>query len=160
MNTDKMEKIYENIGENLNEIIPEEWSRVVLYSEVSKHSSTTYFYFYPKNSNELIYSLDIEDNYDIDEDALEELFDSLDMELKSLYHEFKSNKQKPWTNLTLELKSDGEFNIDYDYSDLSDSDDYEQQIIWKYEKLGIYPDKNSTRDVNIIETYKKLKQSI
>ena len=83
--------------------------------------------------------------------------DCLEKYLEELWIAFKENKQQQWTNLTLYLSSDGEFEIEYDYTDLNNSDGYEQQVIWKYEKLGIYPAKDRTRDINIIEKYKRSK---
>ena len=152
-----MENLYRKIANKLNNIIPEKWDKIFLYSEITQWDNRTYFYYYTKEGNKLIYSLDIEDIYDIDEDELEDEMDCLEKYLEELWIAFKENKQQQWTNLTLYLSSDGEFEIEYDYTDLNNSDGYEQQVIWKYEKLGIYPAKDRTRDINIIKKYKRSK---
>ncbi|MCA0172891.1 immunity protein YezG family protein, partial [Bacillus sp. RAR_GA_16] len=73
--------------------------------------------------------------------------------------EFKNQKQQPWTNLTLELTSNGKFNIEYDYEDLSNEDSYKQQVIWEYENLGKMPNENRERDLTIIKKYTKASNS-
>ena len=60
MNTERMEELYQSIGQQLNTIIPEDWDKVLLYSEVTEWSNRTYFYYYALNKNNPVYSLDIE----------------------------------------------------------------------------------------------------
>jgi len=155
METQVMEEVYEKIANRVNEMIPEEWEKVALYAEVSEYASSVYFYYYPTVKDTPIYSLDIVDIFEIDEDE----FDKMNMELfeyfEELREEFKRNEQEPWTNLTLMLESDGKFNIEYDYTDLSEADDYEQQIIWEYLHLGMQPSPDRKRDVQIIQDYLK-----
>ncbi|WP_257350206.1 antitoxin YezG family protein [Pseudalkalibacillus decolorationis] len=57
------------------------------------------------------------------------------------------------------LLSPNDFNIDYNYEDLSEVDSYEQQIIWEYKNLGIKT--KGKRPQAIIEKYiaENLKQS-
>ena len=50
----------------------------------------------------------------------------------------------PWREI--HLNNSGEFNIDYGYEDLSQVDSYEQQIIWKYNHLGIIPASRRAKD--------------
>ncbi|MGG0790440.1 immunity protein YezG family protein [Peribacillus simplex] len=159
MNKEKMEQLYQNIGRQLNFIIPESWDKVLLYSEVTEWSNRTYFYYYPDNKETPIYSLDIEDMDNVNEDEVNRQLHQLYESLRELWDEFKNQKQEQWTNLTLELTSNGKFNIDYNYRNLENDDSYEQQVIWEYEKLGIMPKANRKRDFKIIEEYKKIKNT-
>ncbi|MDF2068560.1 immunity protein YezG family protein [Bacillus sp. Cr_A10] len=155
MNKEKMEQLYQKIGQHLNFIIPESWDKVLLYSEVTEWSNRTYFYYYPHKKETPIYSLDIEDMDNINEGEFNRQLHQLYEYLKELWFEFKNQKQEQWTNLTFELTSNGKFNIDYNYRNLENDDSYEQQVIWGYEKLGIIPNENRQRDFKIIEEYKK-----
>jgi len=67
MNTENFESIYQKVAMQLNIIIPELWGKVIVYSEVDEYSDSTVFFYYPKNKQEPIYSLDIEDMEGIDE---------------------------------------------------------------------------------------------
>jgi hypothetical protein len=44
---DQLGKIYQQIGETIVEMIPEEWEKVYLYAEVSEGFSYVYFYYCP-----------------------------------------------------------------------------------------------------------------
>ncbi|TCP31233.1 uncharacterized protein DUF600 [Scopulibacillus darangshiensis] len=74
-----------------------------------------------------------------DDDYDQLWYDLLDL-LQDLWNEFKLNAEGPWSNLTLILDNEGNFNIDYNYDDLSEVDPHEQQIIWEYNVLGFKPD--------------------
>jgi uncharacterized protein (TIGR01741 family) len=153
METNVMEDIYGRIANILNEMIPEDWDRVYLYAQVSEGVQSFYFHYYPQGQNSTVYSPDIVDIFDIDEDSMDTLVLELCNCCKELLEEFKRNKQDLWTNFTLILESIGKFKIDYDYTDLSQIDDYERQIIWEYQNLGIKPPSERKRDVKILQNY-------
>lgn len=155
MNKENIEELYQKIGQQLNLIIPETWDKVLLYSEVTEWSNRTYFYYYPHNNEMPTYSLDIEDMDEVSEDEVNQKLHQLYEYLRELWNEFKNQKQEQWTNLTLELTSNGKFEIDYNYENLENEDSYEQQVIWEYKKLGMMPNKNRQRDYKIIEEYIK-----
>ena len=155
MNKEKMEQLYQKIGQQLNLIIPEAWDKVLLYSEVTEWSNRTYFYYYPHKQETPVYSLDIEDTENVNEDEVNRNLHQLYEYLRELWSEFKNQKQEQWTNLTFELTASGKFNVDYSYKNLENEDSYEQQVIWEYEKLGIIPNENRKRDFKIIEKYKR-----
>jgi uncharacterized protein (TIGR01741 family) len=157
MDNIKMELIYNDIAEKTSSIIPVEWKRAIIYSEIEDESNQTYFYF-TTASDKLIYCLDIPELFDIEIDKFDELMFALEDSLEKLHKEFNIEGLKEWTSITFSINSDGQFNIEYGYNDLKEQDSYEQQIIWKYEKLGIYPDEKNKRDIEIIENHKKGKR--
>ncbi|NMM64565.1 DUF600 family protein [Clostridium sp. P21] len=152
-------KIYNMIENKLEEIIPVEWEKIILYAEVTEDLVISYFYFYESNKREPVYSLDIDEEYNLDDEEVEELSDELDECLRELWKVFLLEKQKQWTNITMYINNKREFNIDYDYNDIRNEDPYKQHIIWRYEKLGLYPVKERERDVRIIEDYINVKRS-
>ncbi|WP_077912449.1 immunity protein YezG family protein [Paenilisteria weihenstephanensis] len=44
MSNENVNSLYQEIATELNMIIPEQWSEVLLYSEVEEHSDATFFY--------------------------------------------------------------------------------------------------------------------
>ncbi len=136
---DKLYEIYSKIADILNETIPEDWDRVLLYGEVNEDMRTAYFNYYPVGKKEPVYSHDIPELFDISEDEYDELWTQLLDNLSELWNEFKNNDQEQWTNLTFILESDGKLKIDYDYTDLSETSPRKQHIIWDYKYLGIVP---------------------
>lgn len=149
-----MEELYLKIGKKINEMIPEKWKEAYIYANIDEHySSTIYFYYYSKEDKEYVYSLDIEDIFEIDEKAFKKTEDELEEYFIELKDEFKKNNQEVWTNLTMYLREDGEFKIEYDYKEILDM--YEEHIIWEYKYLGIEPEDKTKRPYKIIENYKK-----
>lgn len=150
---ERLNEIYGKIANTLNETIPENWDKVYVYGEILEDVQKGFFNYYPISSKESVYSHNIPDLFDIDEDEYDELWYQLLDNLTELWNEFKNNGQEPWTNLTFILESTGKFKIDYDYTDLSDADDSERHLIWDYKYLGIMPEDDD--DKKIIEEYLK-----
>lgn len=137
MNTFKMENLYQEIANTVNEMIPEDWERVLIYAEVWEGYETVYFYYYPANSEKPIYSLDIPKIFDVDKLKHDELEDQLYHYFEELWREYKIQGQEPWTSVTFILESTGKFKMDYTCEDLSQMDPVEQHKKWKEKYLGL-----------------------
>ena len=97
----------------------------------------------------------------IDDDELDRQLNILYNIFRELWEEFKINKQEAWTHLTFELYSTGKFDVEFDYTVLEEENNYnhyERLIIWKYKKLGIFPDEKRKSDVELIREYIKTKK--
>jgi uncharacterized protein (TIGR01741 family) len=146
-------KIYQQIGETIVEMIPEEWEKVYLYAEVSEGFSYVYFYYYPVNHSSPVYFLDIPEKFHISDTEFDEIKHQLFEEFVKLWDTFKKHDQEPWTNLTLYLDSSGKIKIHFDYEDLSDANPLHRRIIWKYRYLGMIPEEQEDRE--FLEEYLK-----
>ncbi len=157
METKRMNEIYAIIANKVNDMIPEEWENVWLYAEVLEDASEVYFYFEPSGSENIVYSHDIPDIYNVDEDVYDDLLFELIDVIGELYLEFKNNNEIMWSNLTFKLEKSGGFNINFNYEDVLNSEftSGERQIIWEYEVLGIEPDEE---DKEMLNRYLMLKE--
>ena len=45
METSKMGKLYQEIADKVDSMIPEEWTKVYLYGEILNDSRTVYFFY-------------------------------------------------------------------------------------------------------------------
>lgn len=151
METKGMEEIYLKAANILNEMIPEPWKKIYLYAEVSEDSRQVYYYYFPFEEDVPVYNLDIVKKFDVEEQKYEDLEDELYDCFTYLWEEFGEQNQEKWTNLTFKLEHTGEFDIDYNYDDLSEADSYEQQIIWEYKNMGLITEGN--RPKKIIDKY-------
>ncbi|MBD8035070.1 DUF600 family protein [Solibacillus sp. Sa1YVA6] len=151
MDENKLNSIYQNIAQIVVETIPEEWSKVLIYGEITEDTGNTFFFYYPINNNSPIHSHNIPNMFGIEKEEYKERWRILLNSLEELWYEFKNNNQEPWTNLTFIFNSEGELKIDYDYEDLSEANDYERRIIWKYEYLGLIPEDED--DQEFLESY-------
>ncbi|MDY0406306.1 DUF600 family protein [Virgibacillus sp. 179-BFC.A HS] len=87
METRTMEQIYQQIANILIDIIPEDWEKVYVYAEVREGYKKVLFYYYPLNAEEPVYSLDIADIFNINEDE----FDKKEEQLYDCFTELKKN---------------------------------------------------------------------
>ncbi|MED4051225.1 antitoxin YezG family protein [Priestia megaterium] len=140
MNEEKVNKLYQDIANIVIETIPEACSKVYLYGEVVDGAQTAYFYYYPNNSDEIIYSHDIPEIFALNEEDYVKQWNKLLDCIQELWKVFTQDEnQKPWTSVTLIFNHKETFTIQFNYDDLSAADSHARKTIWKYEYLGILP---------------------
>lgn len=159
METEPSNEVYQEILNTINEIIPVEWKNVLLYAEILNDSREVYFFFNTNKQQEYIYSHDIPDIFEVDENIYDDLLINLQDSFKKMRDEFKINDQKTWTNLTLRLKNRNQFAIVFNYDDISNShyNTYQRMAIWEYGNLGILP--KNEEDRKIVLEFTKNKKS-
>ncbi|MBT2572523.1 TIGR01741 family protein [Bacillus sp. ISL-51] len=143
-----MQDLYQLIGEKLNDIIPDEWTKIYLYAEILDDSTMVLFHFKTPESNQIIYSQDIPSHYNVSKDIFKTLLRELRELFEELRTEHRNNNDDVWTNLTLTLDNSGEFQLDYNYDDIlaSELDGYERIAIWEYKNLGILPEDEDDKE--------------
>ena len=88
MSTQNLEEIYMKIAEQIDYMIPEKWSKIYAYSEVTQDVAKAYFYYYTERGDKQpIYSQNIPELFDIDENEF-------DMSLLQLVNCFKELRQE------------------------------------------------------------------
>jgi uncharacterized protein (TIGR01741 family) len=134
----KVEPIFQEIAQTVIDMIPEEWSKVYLYSEMEAEGGCIFFHYYPITDGKPVYSLNIPELFHVDEDEFEQLKDDLWEHVEGLWNEFKQSGHEPWSTLTMIIE-ERRFNIDFGYEDLSKGDSFERSLAWEYKYLGIVP---------------------
>lgn len=130
MESAKMDLIYSEIANILLAIIPEQWDKVLVYSEVREEYESMYFYYYPKDKSTPMYSLDIVDDFDVDEDFIEEKEIKLYDCFRSLWNEFKNEEQEQRTHLTFILDCKGKMKVDFYYDEVRGISPVEKRNQW------------------------------
>ncbi|AYV70489.1 antitoxin YezG family protein [Bacillus sp. PK3-056] len=135
METKQMEAIYQKVANILVEMIPEEWEKILLYAEVREGFSQVFFYYYPVNQEQPVYSLDIVDMFNIDKPLHRKLKQELYDCFEELWNEFMVQDQELWTSLTYILDNMGRMKLNYGYDDVSEISPDEKQDKWEAEYL-------------------------
>ena len=91
---ERLNEIYGKIADTLNDTIPEEWDKIYMYGEIGEGVREAFFYYYPSESNEPVYSHKIPEIFDISEDEYDKLWYQLLDNLTELWNEFKNNGQE------------------------------------------------------------------
>ncbi|MEC1586223.1 TIGR01741 family protein [Bacillus spizizenii] len=148
METQKMQDLYQLISQTLNDIISGEWTKIYLYAEVLNDSTMVLFHFKTPEKHQLIYSQDIPDQYNISIDVFKTLLREIRELFEELRIEHKKNNDQVWTNLTLTLESNGQFQLDYNDDDIlaSELDGYQRIALWEYKTLGILPEDEDDKE--------------
>nr|WP_318539756.1 immunity protein YezG family protein [Terribacillus saccharophilus] len=135
METKNMELMYQQIANTLVDMISEEWDKIYLYAEYREGYKKVFFYYYPENKSKPIYSLDIIDIFNIDEDDFDRLENELYTCFTNLWLEFSQQELDSWSHLTYILDSNGKMKINYGYDDLSEISPVEKQEKWESEYI-------------------------
>ncbi|MRN53043.1 antitoxin YezG family protein [Paenibacillus monticola] len=138
----RLNDLYRQIAETVNEMIPELWEKFYFYAQVSEDGGGTYFFYQPASNQEKYeYSLEIPNKYQVNEKKYRldkrKLF-SIAEEMREV---FKSENQELWYSFTLILERTGELKVHFDYTNWFDTDYSfsDQLIIWKYKYLSEIP---------------------
>ncbi|MCM3702387.1 immunity protein YezG family protein [Paenibacillus macerans] len=139
---EKLNALYKEIAETVDNMIPVEWNKFYFYAQVSESGGGTYFFYSPiSDPVKFEYSLKIPINYEINEkefDAGKGKLLSLAEEMKSIFAEYE---QDLWYSFTLSLERTGKLKVHFDYTNWFDTNYTfnNQMIIWKYKYLNEVP---------------------
>lgn len=156
MDEQKLIKYYGEIANTLDEIIPCEWEKIVLYVENTGSSGSAVFYFWDMQ-NQYYFSNSIPKRFNVDERQ----FLRKKMELysigKNMRKVFIEEGEEPWLYYVFTLNQDWTFNMRFGYELDLEIGDFERQIRWQYDELGIVSEGEYGQKV--LEDYLKEKNS-
>lgn len=147
---------YSKIANQLNCIIPGEWSMIVLYGEELGDNRTASFFFKTEESGEFIAGGKIPDIYKIDKNIYFRLVLELCEQIKELKDEFIRQGLQEWKSITFYLDKNFKFKAEYEYDIPIEVGSYERKIYWAYNKLGIIPKDDFEKQ--ILNEYLKQKE--
>ena len=139
-------KYYSELAGKLDEIIPCEWERIVLYAEETGDVSAASFYFFTSDS-QYYYSENIWEEFDVDEDDFDELKNQLMDITRKLWWEFKNAGEEAWSSFTFNLDKDFKFKMNYCYEKNDNLARMEKVLRWAYDELEIIPRDNYRRSL-------------
>lgn len=142
------EKIYQEVTDELLNVVPEWWIDLVLRCEIGEASYLIEYYAKNESGNYI-------KCYDLQEIGSVVLLRSF----KKIYEILKAERdnldeKEQWSNCTLIIKKDGTFKMDFDYTNLN-KDSYVHEAIWKYKYLGIMPSRENINAYEGVENYIK-----
>ena len=154
---DNLKKYYVKIANQLNNIIPIEWKKIIMYAEDLGDSSSVSFYFYTKEDDNIHHSGNIPEDFSVSRNIFRKLLRELRGTIKNLRNEFNKENEKLWYTLTFVLEEDWRFNVKFGYEIDKEISDFERQVIWAYNELGLVPKGEFGREV--LEEYLRNRDS-
>ena len=154
---ENLNKMYQEIANKINEMIPVEWERVYTMAYMNEESEEVFFNYTTPGSEELHYYTAIPKEHSVSKKIFDGLLDELYESFEKLRDLFKEENQEPWTSCEFDFNNEGKLNVSFDYIDWKKSEfgHLARVFYHQYKKSGILPEKEYA-----INKVKKVEQFI
>ena len=154
---ENLNKMYQEIANKINEMIPMEWERVYTMAYMNEESEEVFFNYTTPGSEELHYYTAIPKEHSVSKKIFDGLLDELYECFEKLRDLFKEENQEPWTSCEFDFNNEGKLNVSFDYIDWKKSEfgHLARVFYHQYKKSGILPEKEYA-----INKVKKVEQFI
>lgn len=150
----RLNDLYRQIAETVNEMIPENWVKFHFYAQVTEDGGGAFFFYLPAaNPERYEYSVEIPYKYEVDEKAFKTYKRRMFSLAEEMREVFLHNDHEPWYSFTMSLERTGKLRVHFDYTDWFNTDySYSDQVvIWKHKYLSEMPEDSRLR--TLIEKY-------
>lgn len=131
MDENIVKEMYEELAEKFKNIIPVEWDKIILMSEVEREVNSVYYCFYESETGELKEYTSLTKEYGVDRKRRMFYTGELSRVIKMLYDYSTKNEERKWTSITFIMEKDGAIKVDYGYEDLDETDEATRKALWK-----------------------------
>ena len=151
----ELNKLYNEIAQQVNDMIPIDWVNFYFNGEVREEEGGVFFFFTPKGEDQHVFSHYIPKFYSVDKRVynkdLQKLF-NLTVELQKVFTE---NNQEPWFSVALLVNDAGKLNVHFDYTNWHVSEFGPTNRIRYFEYKYI---KNNQIDLDLLERMKEFEE--
>lgn len=130
-----IESVYSEIANKIVEIIPFEWSKLLLFAEVEDGSNSIHYVIYEKETGDLKDSEALINQYCINREEEVRYVIQLSKLIRKLNKAFDEEGLEKWNLMTLILESTGKFKIDFEYSNFEESTEITRREAWERKYL-------------------------
>ncbi|EOD3844931.1 TIGR01741 family protein [Staphylococcus aureus] len=154
---EKLSKIYNEIANEISNMIPVEWEKVYTMAYIDDGGGEVFFNYTKPGSDDLNYYTDIPKEYNISV----QVFDGLWMDLYDLFEELRDlfkEDLEPWTSCEFDFTREGKLKVSFDYIDWinTEFDQLGRENYYMYKKFGVIPEMEyEMEEVKQIEQYIK-----
>ena len=140
---ENLNKMYQEIANKINEMIPVEWERVYTMAYMNEESEEVFFNYTTPGSEELHYYTAIPKEHSVSKKIFDGLLDELYECFEKLRDLFKEENQEPWTSCEFDFNNEGKLNVSFGYIDWKKSEfgHLARVFYHQYKKSGILPEK-------------------
>lgn len=146
MDKSKEKEYYQEMANLLDNLIPCEWTRTVLYAEASEDK--VFFTFYFKHKYGQIYKWSqIPTEYlgYVNMKKIGKNLRQLEKVIKEFYLENKFFGENVWHSFTYDLNNEWNFDVKFGYEEMNELPDWEKDIRFAYDTLAVLPKHTNER---------------
>ncbi|MEB5760257.1 TIGR01741 family protein [Staphylococcus haemolyticus] len=139
---EQISKLYNEIANDVSDMIPDKWENIYLKAYVNDESSEVFFFYTKNNENELYYSGNIPKLYNVSPAIYKDLLIEVHEKFIKLRDVFKKENQEAWTSCEFNFTNEGKLNVSFGYLDWKKSDfgQVARFNYYRYKKFGILPE--------------------
>ena len=155
---ENLNKMYQEIANKINEMIPVEWERVYTMAYMNEESEEVFFNYTTPGSEELHYYTAIPKEHSVSKKIFDGLLDELYECFEKLRDLLKEENQEPWTSCEFDFNNEGKLNVSFDYIDWKNSGfgQISRDYYYEYKKFGIIPELDyAKKEIKDIEQFIK-----
>lgn len=130
------EGIYQAYYDLFSEFMPEGWEKVALRVELQMNSARQYFYFKMRSEDAYRDSYHLRAVFHLERECLKPKTREMLSLAGELHKKCTEENLGVWDGMTLLLKSDGTFKVDFDYIDFEMQDLADSKSEWKLKYLN------------------------
>lgn len=135
MSHNKSELLYGELAERLNEIIPVNWDKIYLRSEVEAGAVELTYWFIDSSTKEVVQNFDMTTKYGIDRKIEKLAFIEMTDIIEKIKDALNEEGNPTFSVFTFILDNEGRFKTKYDYINLEESTVLERREAWVKEYL-------------------------
>ena len=118
----KLNDLYKEMAQQLNDLIPTDWNHLCLNSEVKNGEGGVFFFFRPKGEGKYVFSHYIPKLYKLDKRIYNKEIHKLFQLTVDLQKVFTDYDQDPWFSVTFLLNDTGELKVHFHYTNWHESE--------------------------------------
>ena len=145
---EKLNEMYQEIANHINDMIPTEWEQVYTMAYIDEEGGEVFFNYTKLDSDNLHYYTDIPKDYNVSEKMFSKLSFTLYKLFKRLRELFIENNQELWTSCEFDFTKEGKLNVSFDYIEWKNSGfgPLAREYYYEYKKFGILPEKEYAKN--------------
>ena len=145
---EKLNEMYQEIANHINDMIPTEWEQVYTMAYIDEEGGEVFFNYTKLDSDNLHYYTDIPKDYNVSEKMFSKLSFTLYKLFKRLRELFIENNQELWTSCEFDFTKEGKLNVSFDYIEWKNSGfgPLAREYYYEYKKFGILPEKKKKKN--------------
>ncbi|MFC0186697.1 immunity protein YezG family protein [Fictibacillus aquaticus] len=153
----ELNKLYKEIAQQVNDMIPTEWDNFYFNGEVKKGEGGVFFFFTPRGERQHVFSHYIPKLYNVDKRAYNKELHKLFQLTNELQEIFINNDQEPWFSVTLILDDTEKLNVHFDYTNWHKSE-FGPTARIKYFEHKYLSTKKEELDIDLIKSMSKYEE--
>lgn len=134
---ESIEDLYGELANILNDKVSSSWDKIWFYTEIDEYETSVQFHYQDNETKGIIGSGEIPKKYGLDIEDYSNMLDSLVEIAERINKSINSESSNSWTTMTFVLDNEWNFETDFTYDSLDDTDWEDRKVLWSKKYLNV-----------------------